>query len=361
MDREMTHPEHEQEPLPENVREVFPGGFRVVKGETSLDVPETWVFYDGQGLLVLDPGGELPIETRDDEVSLKPLAALATGSKHSPKIEAVRELSRRFDAPIHGILLTHGDADHTNNIENVSGPDVPIYVGRKGWWSTLSPELQFAAGRVNLEKSPHTKGQSGDLQLRDLGFRAVAEMMNNPRGGAKRHERKQHLAARFRDFPQLFSLPEATVEVIPTPGHAPEEVGFFVPEAKVFIGGDLLTTSKPDQAGRMNLFLPEANVFEAIDSIRRLQELDLEQLYPAHGEPIVGRDAIQEYLAAVIADAEAIIERTERIHQEHPTLTVTQLRPRVFTRNIALPGMAPRSEETWILSILRDRPHVAHD
>lgn len=364
----MASPEFETEPLPENVREVFPGGFRVVKGATTLDVPESWVFYDGEGLYVLDPGGELPVESRDDEVSLKPLAALATGSKESPKISAVRKLTERFHAPIKGVLLTHGDADHTNNIENISEPDTPIFIGRKGWWSTLSPEKQFAAGRINLKKSIHTGGQpgqlvgdAGDLNLRDIGFQVVAEAMNNPRGGRMRHEKKQALAKRFQDYPESFMLPEATIEVVATPGHAPEEVGFYVPEQKIFIGGDLLTTSKAEQSGRMNLFLPEANVYEALSTINKLRALDIEQYYPAHGDPIIGREAVQTFFDTVQQDAQRIIEKTKALHQQSPSLLVGQLRPRVFTPDLARKGMAPRSEETWILSILRDNPQEAAD
>lgn len=362
-------PEQEGEHLPENVQEVFPGGFRVGKGETTLDVPESWVFRTPEGLLVLDPGGELPVETPEDRASLKSVAALVTRSTHSAKIQAIRELAERFDTKVSAVLLTHGDADHTNNIENISDDQTPIYIGRKGWWSTLSPEKQFAAGKMNLQKSKFAgadpgrqNGQAGDLHLRDIGFQVAAEALGNPRGGRMRHEKKRQLAARFSDYPESFHLPEATLNVIATPGHAPEEVGFYIPEEKLFIGGDLLTTSKPEQSGRLNLFLPEANIYQALSTLDHLQSLDIERYYPAHGEPIIGADVFRQHLDRLRHDAQTIIDRTLNEHQHDPGALVHELRQRVFTSDIRMPGMAPRSEETWILSILRDRntdEHVA--
>lgn len=353
-------PEHER-PTIEGATEVFPGGWRLTKSETVLDVPESWVFFDGQGLLVLDPGGELPIASRDDEVSLKPLVAQLTRSQENRKLAAVKALEAHYGVPVKGILLTHGDADHTNNIENISAEPIPIYVGKKGWWSTLSPETQFAAGKVMMQKSPHTggtpgtlSGDAGDLVFRDIGFQAFAEAMNNPRGGRMRHEKKQALAARFQEYPESFALPDTKLEVVPLPGHAPEEVGFYIPDQRIFIGGDLLVTSKVEQSQRLNLFLPEANVFSALASLQRLRQMDIEQYYPAHGDVVTGREAIQSWIDALATDAKRIIDRTQAEHRQHPHATVRQLRPLVFTNDLRRAGMSPRSEETWILSVLRD-------
>lgn len=356
MEREGFSPVERPEIDIENVEEVFPGGYRLTKGQTTLDVPESWAIDDGEGLFVIDPGGELPIESVRDAVSLKSVAAAMTNSLRSHKLEALRQLEEQLGKPVKGILLTHGDADHTNNLENVGASDVPVYIGRKGWWSTLSPEKQFAAGKVNLKKSALTGHETGDLHFRDIAFQLVAEGMQNPRGGRMRHERKQELAKRFHDYPESFALPDSELNVVPTPGHAPEEVGFFIPDQKIFIGGDLITTSKPDQSGRLNLFLPEANVYQAMSTIDRLLGMEIEKYFPAHGDPIIGQAAVQAHLERVRADAQNIIDRTLNEHQHDPSATVQQLRTRVFTQDLRMNGMAPRSEETWILSILRDRP-----
>lgn len=335
--------------------EVFPGGWRLTKGMTYLDVPETWAIYDGEGLLVVDPGGELPIETSEDALSAKSAAAALTLSWRSEKIEALRELERTLEAPVKAVLLTHGDADHTNNLENIAGSEVPIYLDRKEWWSTLSPEKQFAAGAMNFSKSALTGNDPGRLRQRNEGFQAAAKVMNNPRGGEQAHERKRALAGRFRDYPESFPISAGQLEVVPLPGHAPGEHGFYVPAEKLFIGGDLITTSKKGQADRVNIFLPEANVYDAIASLKKLQSMDIEQYYPAHGPPIIGRSELQEHLQGLIDDAETLVGRIKERANKYSEENVHQLVERVFIPQFDRPGMSEQSKKSWIMSVLRDR------
>ncbi|GEM_PF-3401314 len=344
----------------ENAEEVVPNGWRVTYSGGGLDVPQSWAFYDGKKLLVVDPGGELPVETVQDKLSIRGVARSLARSGETPKINAIRELAEKYDTEVGAVLLTHGDADHTNNIENISDASAPIHVGKKGNWSVMSPEKQFAVGRVKMRQSKYTGGQVGELGVRDVGFQIVATMLNNQRStlprGAHRAAKKHEIGQRLEEHPQFYETEAGRLEVLHLPGHAPEEVGFYLPEQKLAITGDILATSKPEQADRLNLFLAEANVYDALASLQKLRELEIEKLYPAHGSPVIGQEKIQEYLGRVEADARGIIERTLKFHEENPTATIQQLRPKVFTKEWQRKGMAPRSEETWILSILRDRP-----
>jgi glyoxylase-like metal-dependent hydrolase (beta-lactamase superfamily II) len=85
----------------------------------------------------------------------------------------------------------------------------------------------------------------------------------------------------------------ATLRAVFTPGHAPDHLCYLLVEEKALFTGDVVlgagTTIIPDDTGDLGLYM---------DSLRRLLELDVETIYPAHGDVI--RDAkkkIREYIA----------------------------------------------------------------
>lgn len=344
----------------EHAEEVIPDGWRLTYPGAGLDVPESWAFYNGEELVVIDPGGEMPVETPADKNSLRGFARAVTRTAKTPKLDALHELEKKYETKVGAILLTHGDADHQNDIEYASEPEAPVYVGKKGRWSVLSPEKQFIATRVNMDKSSLTGNKSSRVLFgRDVGFQTTAHLINNQRStnfpGPQRAARKRVLAKRLRDFPESFDTNAGKLKVVALPGHAPEEVGFYLPDQKIMITGDLIGTSKAGQSGRMNLFLGEANVYDAITSLKTLEQMDIERLYPAHGPPIVGQDAVHEHLSRVRADAEALVQHILDLREQYPKMTVQKLCPLVFTAEWKREGMVVQSQETWIWSALKDK------
>jgi len=84
-----------------------------------------------------------------------------------------------------------------------------------------------------------------------------------------------------------------TLQAIFTPGHAPDHLCYYLVEEKALFTGDVVlgagTTVIPDDSGDLGQYLA---------SLRRLLELDLETIYPAHGPVIRNpREKIREYLA----------------------------------------------------------------
>lgn len=84
------------------------------------------------------------------------------------------------------------------------------------------------------------------------------------------------------------------VTLIPvhTPGHASDHLCFYLKEERALFSGDLIlngsTTVIPDEDGDLGLYM---------DSLRRLQSLDIRRIYPAHGEVIEdGPAKIQEFI-----------------------------------------------------------------
>ncbi len=84
-----------------------------------------------------------------------------------------------------------------------------------------------------------------------------------------------------------------TLKAIHTPGHAPDHLCYYLAEERALFTGDVIlgagTTVIPDDTGDLGQYMA---------SLRRLLELDLERIYPAHG-PVIRNphQKIREYIA----------------------------------------------------------------
>ncbi|HSR58095.1 MAG TPA: MBL fold metallo-hydrolase [Candidatus Binataceae bacterium] len=84
-----------------------------------------------------------------------------------------------------------------------------------------------------------------------------------------------------------------TLRAIYTPGHAPDHLCYYLEEEKALFTGDVVlgagTTVIPDDTG---------DLLDYMNSLRRLLELDLATIYPAHG-PVIRKpkEKIREYIA----------------------------------------------------------------
>jgi glyoxylase-like metal-dependent hydrolase (beta-lactamase superfamily II) len=83
-----------------------------------------------------------------------------------------------------------------------------------------------------------------------------------------------------------------TLVPVHTPGHASDHLCFFLPEERALFTGDLIlngsTTVIPEEDGDLGLYM---------DSLRRVQALGAERIYPAHGPVVEDAPAkIQEFI-----------------------------------------------------------------
>jgi len=151
-----------------------------------------------------------------------------------------------------------------------------------------------------------------DGYLRSRGWTRPARIVLTHRHrdhlGGVPHLRERFPALRvskmiFRDE----GLPEATedlregeqvvgdgVTLVPvhTPGHASDHLCYYLPEERALFSGDLIlngsTSVIPDGDGDLGQYM---------DSLRRVQRMDIRRIYPAHG-PVIedGPAKIQEYI-----------------------------------------------------------------
>ena len=80
--------------------------------------------------------------------------------------------------------------------------------------------------------------------------------------------------------------PLSGLEVIQTPGHTPGSISLFSPKKKLLIVGDTLNNRL--KALRLPPKDISSNLTQAIDSVKRLAQIDFDILCCGHGKPIIG-------------------------------------------------------------------------
>jgi glyoxylase-like metal-dependent hydrolase (beta-lactamase superfamily II) len=135
------------------------------------------------------------------------------------------------------VLITHGHSDHIGGVEAIQ---------------------RMAPGAL-VAKFPDPE--------RPSGFRAIAD-----------GERIQHDGV--------------TLEALHTPGHAADHLCFFWVEERALFSGDLILGEGTAVIPRRGGSLPDY-----LESLTRLQSLDIRRIYPGHGPPIQNPQArIAEYI-----------------------------------------------------------------
>jgi len=84
------------------------------------------------------------------------------------------------------------------------------------------------------------------------------------------------------------SLGETEIEIIPSPGHSPESVCFYLRKEKVLICGDVIFNQN---TGRVDL--PGGDADQLKQSIEKLSKLDVEYLLPGHMGIVTGADNVK--------------------------------------------------------------------
>jgi hydroxyacylglutathione hydrolase len=86
---------------------------------------------------------------------------------------------------------------------------------------------------------------------------------------------------------KLLSVGDIEIELIPSPGHSPDCVCFYLKKEKILICGDVLFEMN---TGRVDL--PGGNGIELKKSIESLAKLDIEYLLPGHMGIVAGADKV---------------------------------------------------------------------
>ena len=87
---------------------------------------------------------------------------------------------------------------------------------------------------------------------------------------------------------ERLNLGETEIELIPSPGHSPDSICYYIPNEKALICGDVIFNQN---TGRVDL--PGGSADQLKASIDRLSQLDVEYLLPGHMDIVVGRENVK--------------------------------------------------------------------
>lgn len=200
------------------------------------------------------------------------------------------------------IVLTHAHVDHIGGVEAIQERFGPVSVAKKPW-----PELDRSVQIEAIDEGDeiHTDG--------------------------------------------------VTLRAVWTPGHARDHLCYYMLEEKALFTGDVVL-------GAGTTVIPEdGDLGDYLHSLRRLLELDLEVIYPAHGPMIrEPRQKIESYLAhralrdqqileGLRAGVRTIPELVQRIYTDVPTFLhgAAGMSVHAHLRKLDREGLVRREAGVW--------------
>ena len=99
----------------------------------------------------------------------------------------------------------------------------------------------------------------------------------------------------------VFDLGGITLKVYPVPGHTKGSIALYCPEKKAIFSGDVMTKGQPLIYGQSLAISSEPQEF--IAALSRLKELDVEIVWPAHGDAPLDASIISKTRDMLIAFA----------------------------------------------------------
>ena len=192
---------------------------------------------------------------------------------------------------------------------------------------SIEPDTRAPTGQTNAYLLGETDGMLVDPAVRDPGLDAAVER-HDPAHVAVTHHHPDHVGAvadyaaeydltvwcrrgRAGDFESAAGIsPDRTfapgdpisaldgIEVLDTPGHAPEHVAYVAADG--LVTGDLATAE-----GSVVVGAPEGDLRAYLSSLRRVHAMEPDRLYPGHGPVVDDPRATARRLIAHRLDREA--------------------------------------------------------
>lgn len=217
----------------------------------------------------------------------KPLTLIDTGPKTSEAINALefglREIGYSLDE-LGRVIITHGHLDHhglAKAIKTKSNARIYVHPRDAKIVSHFESEIQRYL-KLFEEFSIHS-GMPRDLFAKGIGYlRAIAKACESV---------EVDFLIEDGDFIDLNDL---KLRVIHTPGHSPGSLCFYLEDYGTLFSGDTLLK---DITPNPSITPEDGGLLNYLKSLHKLQGLDLEVIYPGHGETIVHpRELIQKIL-----------------------------------------------------------------
>ena len=230
----------------------------------NLGLANVYLLEGRGGLALIDAGGQGALRTLQQQLR---------GTRFRP-------------SDISHLLVTHGHFDHVGGLAEIQAE-----TGATVWAHPLDAPIIRGDAPV-IRPEPRLLGRFD---------RWVGQLIKGPQPPAPVHRE----LGSGEDLSEL----RAGLEVVHLPGHSAGQVGFWLPEARLLLGGDVLTHFVPWQL-TLPLAAYTADMAEAKRSVLKVAQLRLDTLALGHGAPLVGNaqrqvEAIVRRLAPSVAAQKA--------------------------------------------------------
>lgn len=122
-----------------------------------------------------------------------------------------------------------------------------------------------------------------------------------------------------KEVPEKIETDDYHFQVLYTPGHSPDHISLYEPDHQWAFTGDLLLW------GPTREVYIDVNIYDAMDSLRNLADLDITILFPGHGPPFKNP---KEALTKQVETLEGFETEIEELHERG--WSPEEIRNRIF-------------------------------
>jgi glyoxylase-like metal-dependent hydrolase (beta-lactamase superfamily II) len=121
----------------------------------------------------------------------------------------------------------------------------------------------------------------------------------------------------------IFPAGNDTLQTLHTPGHRFDHLSFLLVKQRTLFAGDLISGITTNVIAP-----PEGDMLDYMDSLMRLQEVEISEIVPAHGPIITDAQAkIAEYIAHRMLREQQVIQALEVLP---PSVTIPEMVPQIY-------------------------------
>ena len=176
---------------------------------------------------------------------------------------------------IHAILLTHNHIDHVGLVHRISKQtDIPVYIHPYAL-PKLKGDPEFVYDSYLFFKNIYEKMDTGDYGRGQIEARYQRQMNNQ--------DSALNWNVQAIEQSEIFGF-----EVIGIPGHAPDQVGFYLSDKEIIFVGDLLIehlrTNAFVEPSLDGTWIPALE--QHIDSLKKIIDLKPKIAFSGHGKMI---------------------------------------------------------------------------
>src|SRR6266566_492560 len=145
-----------------------------------------------------------------------------------------------------------------------------------------------------------------------------------------------------------FPAGDDTLQTLHTPGHRFDHLSFLLKKQRTLFAGDLISGITTNVIAP-----PDGDMLDYMNSLKHLQEMEIDEIVPAHGPMIADAQAkIAEYIDHRMLREQQVLQALEVLP---PGVTIPQIVPQIYTDvDPSLHPIAEWSVEAHLLKLERE-------